>query len=279
MVHQSAGIPSADAPDIGRVVLGDIQVAFRRSGQGTPVVFVHGLGQDHRSWDPVIDRLAPGVNAYVPDLRGHGSTSIGQASGTASQLAGDLLAFLRTVSGPAICVGFSLGGVIVLGAALQDPALVRQAIVVGTSSKVGRAAVDYFSQRVDQAQNDVDAFQKALASDTDAMIVHARDQVDDTVRQRLAAVGDAQGFANAARAMIALADAPMTESLRNIKVPVHIIQGLKDMFCPPKAAEILRQAMPQATYAEIPDTGHLMSVDQPERLAQAISRAVGTDRQ
>ncbi len=178
------------------------------------------------------------------------------------------------MTGPAICVGFSLGGVIVLEAALRHPDLVRKAIVVGTSSKVGRAAVSFFQDRIAQVQADMDAFRAGLAADTAAQFVRDHGRVAEIAARRIAAVGSGAGYVNAARAMIAMAAEPMTERLRGITVPLHIIQGAADAFCPQKAADILREAMPTASYAEIPDAGHLMTVDQPDLLAAEIARAL-----
>lgn len=264
---------SSSAVETGTVRLGDIEVAFTRTGAGEPVVFVHGLAEDAGSWSEVTRRL-PGIRAHALDLRGHGRSSAGNGDGTASQLAGDLLAYLETVTGPAACVGFSLGGVVVLEAALQRPDLVRQAIVVGTSSKVGRAAAAFFEERVEQARSDIAGLRLALAGDTDAQLARNRDDVAGIAARRVAAVGEGAGYINAARAMIALAAAPLNDRLRDIRVPVHIVQGEKDVFCPLKAAQMLREAMPQAGYSEIPDAGHLIAVDQPDLLAAAISKAL-----
>lgn len=273
MAHPSSSATRTTPVETGTVSLGDIEVAFRRTGSGEPVVFIHGLAEEAGSWSEVTCRL-PGIRAHALDLRGHGHSSAGNGDGTLSQLAGDLLAYLDRVTGPAACVGFSLGGVIVLEAALQRPDLVRQAIVVGTSSKVGRAAAAFFEERVEQARSDIAGLRPALASDTDAQLARNRDAVASIAAQRVAAVGEGAGYVNAARAMIALASAPLTERLRDIRVPVHIIQGEKDVFCPIKAAEILREAMPQAGYSEIPDAGHLIAADQPDLLALEISRAL-----
>src|SRR5690554_5256530 len=106
MEQHSASDGACEGSGIERIQLGDIEVAFRRTGQGEPAVFIHGLTEDHNSWNPVIERLEPGICAYTPDLRGMGGTSAGKCEGTASQLAGDLLAFLEKVTGPAVCVGF-----------------------------------------------------------------------------------------------------------------------------------------------------------------------------
>ena len=259
---------------INKVTVGDIQIHLSRTGHGEPVVFIHGLAEDHSSWDGVIQHLMLGYSYYTLDLRGHGGTSVGQGQGTARQLAGDLIGFLETCTGPAICVGFSLGGVVVLEAALERPDLVKKVIAVGTSSKVGRAAAEFFGQRISQIQTDMPAFREALGLDTAAQVVRSAASVDAISRVRVQAVGDGAGYINAARAMVALAASPMTERLREIRVPVHIIQGVDDVFCPKKAADILREAMPHATYAEIGQAGHLIAADQPEQLAREISRAL-----
>lgn len=274
MANDSAAVAADAVSATGRVLLGDIEVAYRKAGSGAPVVFVHGLAEDGSSWDGIFERLPVGVSAFAADLRGHGGTTLGQGDGTSAQLADDLAAFLEAVTGPAVCIGFSLGGVIVLEAALRRPDMLRKAIVVGTSSKVGRAAAAFFEERIGQLQSDPEGFRRALAADTEAQIVTERSRAAGISARRIAAVGDGAGYANAARAMIALAAAPLTERLRDIRVPVHIIQGAGDVFCPKKAADILREAMPQASYSEIPDAGHLIAVDQPDLLARDIVAAL-----
>ncbi|MFV9473970.1 alpha/beta fold hydrolase [Advenella sp. RU8] len=254
------------------VDVGDIKVAFSKTGEGPAVVMVHGLAEDHSSWKQVISLIKAPISIYAVDLRGHGETTAGEGNGTVEQLAADLLRFIESVTGSAICVGFSLGGVIVLEAALQRPDLVRQAIVVGTSSKVGRAAASFFEERISQAESDLPTFFQALESDTAGQIVSKHEQVQTVARQRIAAVGDAKGYINAAKAMVGLSQAPMTERLGAIQVPVHVVQGERDHYCPQKAADILLAAMPSAQLVVIPDAGHLMAVDQPEQLAAAIAK-------
>ncbi|MBS0243143.1 MAG: alpha/beta fold hydrolase [Proteobacteria bacterium] len=269
-------VPLAFEATEGTAAIGDIQVASSRVGNGQTVVFVHGLAEDRHSWDDVLGRLSGSYSCHAVDLRGHGATTVGRPLGTSAQLAQDLTGYLANVSGPAICVGFSLGGVVVLEAALQRPDLMRKAIVVGTSSKVGRAAAQFFEQRIALLNSDPAGFREALAVDTAAQIALRKEEVAKIAKLRVAAVGDGAGYINAARAMIALASEPLTERLRSIRVPVHIIQGAADAFCPKKAADILREAMPTASYSEIPEAGHLMSVDQPELLSAEIARALRT---
>src|SRR5262245_50525805 len=122
-----------------RAHLRDIDVEYTRAEEGPPVVLVHGLAEDLSSWRSVQHALT-GRTIYAYDLRGHGATTLGNADGTLSQLCDDLLAFIGEISGPAAVVGYSLGGTIVLSAAAERPDLVRRAVVIGTSSVVGRRA-------------------------------------------------------------------------------------------------------------------------------------------
>jgi pimeloyl-ACP methyl ester carboxylesterase len=79
-----------------------------------PVVFLHGLTFDHRMWGPVLaelERLRPGLEAFAPDLPGHGATPAGEHD------AGSLAAWLHdhvTAKGwrAPVVVGHSAGGVV-----------------------------------------------------------------------------------------------------------------------------------------------------------------------
>jgi pimeloyl-ACP methyl ester carboxylesterase len=50
-------------------------LAYERHGAGVPVVLLHGLTFDRRSWRPVIDRLGAGVESIAIDLPGHGESA------------------------------------------------------------------------------------------------------------------------------------------------------------------------------------------------------------
>lgn len=252
-----------------KVRLGDLDVGYSVAGDGPAVVLVHGLAEDRTSWARVQEALT-GHRSYAYDLRGHGETTLGDANGTLAQLGSDLVRFLETVTGPADCVGYSLGGTVVLWAAAGHPALVRRAVVAGTSSVVGRRAAEFFDKRIQTARHDFSAFAADLRSDTAAQLVAASGELDSVSRRRLAAVGDGSGYVNAARAMKRLADEPLGPMLARVASRVHVIGGEKDTFCPRKAVDILIGDLPDAEYHEIAGAGHLMSVDNLSAYAAAI---------
>ena len=252
------------------VRLGDIDVNYRTAGSGPPVVLLHGLAEDHASWNPVIGHLG-GCTSYAVDLRGHGATTAGAGRGTLEQLGDDLVAFLHEVSGPARVVGYSLGGTIALEAAARPDAAVAGVVAVATSSVVGRAAADFFAGRISQiASGDWACFADGLRADTAGQVVTEAD-LDALTAARLAAVGEGAGYVNAARAMIGIRSAPLNPRLGRVVVPVEVVGAGRDAFCPRKAADILVEALPDARYHEIAGAGHLVSVDQPEHYGRLLA--------
>jgi len=256
-----------------KVRLGDIDVGYTVVGEGPPVVLVHGLAEDRTSWQRVQAGLS-GYRTYSYDLRGHGETTLGDGDGTLAQLGADLARFLETVTGPATCVGYSLGGTIVLWAAAEYPGLVRHAVVAGTSSVVGRRAGEFFEQRIDTIRKSFPEFADALRNDTAGQLVAAPGELDAVVKRRLAAIGDGGGYVNAARAMRRLVDEPLTPVLARIGCRVDVIGGEKDAFCPRKAADVLMSSLADAEYQEIAGAGHLLSIDKPAAYVAAILLSV-----
>ena len=85
-----------------------------RLGQdGTPIVFVHGLGGSHLNWCLIGPQLAAGRRAVALDLHGFGLTPGTRATSTVQHNARLLDRFVREVTGtPVILVGNSMGGLI-----------------------------------------------------------------------------------------------------------------------------------------------------------------------
>lgn len=250
--------------------IGDIDVAYTESGSGDPVVLVHGLAEDRHTWRLQQEALGD-VRTYAYDLRGHGETTLGEADATLAQLGGDLIGFLERVSGPAVVVGFSLGGTVALWAAAERPDLVRRAVVLGTSSVVGRAAAGFYEQRIGLAADTASAaYREALREDTAAAIVVAHDRLDEVVAARLRAVGDGRGYVNASRAMAGLHAEPLTPRLAEVTVPVDVVGADQDAFCPLKASQIILGALADGTYHEVAAAGHLMNIDNPNGVTEVL---------
>lgn len=254
----------------GSVSVGDIEVAYTEAGAGAPVVLIHGLAEARGTW-AVQQRELTDLHTFAYDLRGHGQTTLGNAEATLAQLGNDLIGFLEAVTGAAAVVGFSLGGTVALWAAAERPDLVQRAIVLGTSSVVGRSAVGFYDDRIALAADTSSAaFATALRADTAAGLAGVAEQVDDITAARLLAIGDGGGYRNAARAMAGLGAEPLTPRLAEVRAHVDVVGATDDGFCPLKAAQIILAALPDADYHEISDAGHLMNIDNPQAVTDVL---------
>ncbi|HSN93455.1 MAG TPA: alpha/beta fold hydrolase, partial [Anaerolineaceae bacterium] len=100
----------------------DLDMVFTESGEGLPIVLLHGLALDKSIWSPMVAAYASQALFITPDLRGHGKSAVGQADGTLGQIADDLLALLNALDLRRVCLlGHSMGGYIALEFATRYP--------------------------------------------------------------------------------------------------------------------------------------------------------------
>ncbi|MFI6984379.1 alpha/beta fold hydrolase [Embleya sp. NPDC050154] len=101
------------------------RLAYDVSGQGRLIVLAPGMGDTRSAYREVAERLkASGYRVACADLRGHGESTVGWASYTRTDTAGDLLALIRHLGGPAVIVGHSFSGGSATIAAAREPELV-----------------------------------------------------------------------------------------------------------------------------------------------------------
>lgn len=103
-------------------------------GEGDPVVLVHGLGGAASNWVALAPLLEPGRRLLVPELPGHGGSEPLPAARSLNAYA-DSLAAVAECEGfsPAVLVGHSLGGAIVLRQAIRRPESVSRLVLAGAA--------------------------------------------------------------------------------------------------------------------------------------------------
>lgn len=269
-------VPLHPEVDARTLRVGDVDITYLEAGtahEGLPWVFVHGLGEDATSWAEQQLALAASRPTYAINVRGHGGTEIGRADGTLDQLAADLLGFLEHV-GPSICVGFSMGGAIVLAAAAaQERQLIEHAICVCTSSVVSSRIADRFRTRAESIHADGTVVARAaLVDNLNANVHNPPPTFEREVYARLRAIGDGQGYANGALAMASMNENPLTPQLRAVTCPVDVYVGEFDASCPQRAADIIVDAVPEGRSHLLPGVGHFVNIEQPAILTEALLR-------
>lgn len=120
-----------------------VETYYKREGEGPPVVFIHGLGWDHRSWYPQLDALADGYEVVAYDYRGHGETGGGASVRSIEQLAADLHALVEGLGldQPVLCA-HSYGGLIASEYAIQYPDDLSAIAFVDARTAMGERPVE-----------------------------------------------------------------------------------------------------------------------------------------
>lgn len=112
------------------LVLPGVRLHYEVSGEGPPLVLVHGSAVDGSTWDAVVPHLAKHHRVITYDRRGYGLSSHSPVRDHRLH-AEDLVAVLELVAvDPAVVVGWSSGGNVALAVTMRRPDLVRSLVVV-----------------------------------------------------------------------------------------------------------------------------------------------------
>jgi len=225
-----------------------------------PVVLIHGAGGNRLHWPPQVRRLA-GYRVFAVDLPGHGrSPGIGEQSiaGYARRLLqwADAIPFSR-----AVWVGHSMGGAIAQHLALHTPERVAALALVGPGGRLrvhptileGVAKVETFLATVETI------VQWSFAPRSD-------ERLRQLAAQRMAETRPTvlHGDFLACDRFDALGE------VARITCPTLVLCGAEDRMTPPRYAEYLARHIPNARLVIIPQAGHMVMLEKPEAVAQAL---------
>src|SRR5271170_6356620 len=124
------------------------RIAYEETGTGPLVVLSPGIGDRRQAYRFLAPKLSQaGYRVVSADLRGHGESSMGWKSVTGTDaisrtdIAGDLLALIRHLGGPAVIVGHSISGGAATIAAAQQPDLVRGIVEINPFTRTQKISL------------------------------------------------------------------------------------------------------------------------------------------
>lgn len=105
-----------------------------RSGAGSPIVLLHGMGSSSTTWTACRRLLDAHHTVVTVDLLGHGRSPVPDdpAEYTRDAALVDIDEVLDGLDGPAVLVGHSLGGYLALAHAATRPGVARAIVVINT---------------------------------------------------------------------------------------------------------------------------------------------------
>ncbi|QXE38043.1 alpha/beta hydrolase [Streptomyces sp. GMY02] len=120
---------------------------YLRSGEGQPVVLVHGNPGDNKEYSKLIPRLTPAAEVVVPDLRGYGKSdkhleNVGNAYSLTGQVEGVIALIDELGITNAVLCGYDIGSFTVQTIALKRPELAASLVIAPPVLGVGRRILE-----------------------------------------------------------------------------------------------------------------------------------------
>lgn len=246
-------------------------VAWREAGEGTAVLFLHGLGMSRTGFDPQLTELSDRRRCIAWDMPGYGASPL-PAGGLTFPLLADAVAALldRLGLSSAHLVGLSMGGQIALHAALAHPARVRSLALLDTSPAFGLDGTDPEEwKRVRLEPLEQGAEPAAFAEQVLRGVMGPR-VTDAQVAEAVATMSRITAPALAA-AVRNLVTHDVRARLGEIEAPTLVLCGELDEETPLAYSEALRDGIAGAELAIVPGVGHVSNLEAPETVNALLS--------
>lgn len=252
-------------------------LAHSRSGNGEPLILVHGITHRRQGWDTVTPYLEKEHEVIAVDLPGHGESqdvaadfdgSISSLVDAVEELARDLGLERWHVAGN------SLGGLIALELAARGAVASATAVSpAGFWSPVGRAWARTVLSGASAALKRMSPEQldRALGSSAGRMALTGLIMAHPGRQDPEVLAADLQGLArprDGFATMLAALDRWTVP--RRSDVPTMVAWGNRDYLLPRAQIRRLRQVLPDAHVVVLPDCGHVAMADDPALVAEVI---------
>jgi pimeloyl-ACP methyl ester carboxylesterase len=239
-----------------------------QAGESPALVFLHYWGGSHRTFAPVIARLASGCAVVSYDHRGWGAARDLPGPYRIGQLADDVLDVVRELGlSRYVLAGHSMGGKVAQLAASRRPEGLAGLVLIAPAPPrpaVDAQAADALSHAYDSRATVSDALQHVLTYRP--LPAGLREQV---ITDSLAAGAD---DARLAWPLHGITE-DITAAASAIEVPVQVLAGEHDQVEPPASLEAsLLPVIPGARMTVIEGTGHLSPLEVPGQVAGQIDQ-------
>jgi pimeloyl-ACP methyl ester carboxylesterase len=270
------------------VQVGDINIAYKRFGQGKPILFISGTSQTKDAWEPtLLSRLAATNHTVIVfDNRGIGETTVGTKPFSIEQFANDTAGLLDALNiEKADVFGASLGSFIAQELTLNYPQkvdrLVLHAGYCGGNETVyasGQALETIMTLSSPQVLRNMTAEEQAMIL---AQIMfppewlEGHPEIMDTVIQ----LAPSQSASPEIIQQQGLASATWKGScdrLANVTQPTLVIAGDQDLLAPAANSIMMSQRISNSWLVIIQGTGHGMMLQVPNEFSAIIQTFLET---
>jgi len=238
------------------------QLYYEISGKGEPIIFIHGFSLDHRMWRNQVVEFSKNFQTLRYDMRGFGKSSIPDGNYSHHHDLARLMESLNLQT--AHIVGLSLGGEVGIDFALEYPHKVKSLSLFDSSLGGFASTIDW----------NVHADEVSLSEAKSNWMNH---QVFSSIQAKPAVKMDLQTILNDYSGWHWFHKDPRKrlqpsakDRLGEITCPVLLVVGENDLNYYHDIADLIQKNVAQAEVHTIPNAGHLINMEQPEKVNEMI---------
>ena len=242
------------------------KIHYTRTGGGKPpLILLHGLAANGACWTPLARALGGEYDVIMPDARGHGKSSAPDRGYRYDDHANDVAGLIRALSlSPPILLGHSMGGMTAAVVASRKPHLLSDLILADPtflSPELQRQVFEGDSS---------DQHRIMLNRSLHELIAEAAIRHPDRSSETLELIARARLQTSISAFDVLRPPNPdYMKLVRAIDVPILLVIGDGGVVSPAMAAE-LQRVNPRIRVEQIPEAGHGVQYDQPDRFAAVV---------
>jgi len=254
-----------------------LELAYTETGEGPPLVILHGLFGSSRNWASVARRLGETHRVFAVDLRNHGASPWAETMDY-GEMAEDVRAFLaRHGLAGATVMGHSMGGKTAMRLALEHGRDVGRLIVVD----IAPVAYAHTHQPFVEAMRAVDLATAGRRADVDrqlqaaipeaamrGFLLHNLVSEDGRLNWRI-------NLAALAANMNTLIGYPEDLAGLTYDGPTHFLSGAASDYVRKAHHGRIRDLFPKAEIDSIPEAGHWVHAEQPAVFLERVRSILG----
>lgn len=230
------------------------------------IVFLHPIVGTSVYWTPQMESLSDRWRCVAWDAPGYGGTAMVQAP-LASSVTNHLLEFFAVAGiDRAHIVGLSLGGMFALHAAGEHHDWFGRLVVADTSAAFGIDPDEWLNDWLGDLRGGIPLADVVDASIGAITAIEPEPNLRAAIVASFADVSD-DAFEAASRY---IAGHNVTESLSGIPNRTLVLVGEHDGETPPEYGEEISTLLPNGSFYQIPDVGHLTSLEAPEVFTELV---------
>ena len=255
-----------------KINVGDIDIAYKIFGNGTPILLINGLSAPLDFWDPIfLETISHNHTIITFDNRGIGNTTVGEKIYSIKQFADDAAALLDALKINKVDVlGWSMGGMIAQEMALKHPDKIEKLIIYASTCGgkgfifpdpfVMKAFTSHYNTQMERWEQFLpllfpEKWRMQNPNYFENLPTSTEIISDISISRQIDAIINWQGTC---------------DELHKVSQETLVIVGTDDILTVPANSKLISDKIPGASLVEIQGGGHASIMQYPEEFSQIV---------